>query len=347
MKKKIKGHALFRKQFARTIQFMARRPKAPLPSQPIQSVVILARECYGDCILLTPLIGMLRKEYPELSIYVVAFTRIIFDFFNADPNVTAVYHAKRDLHRYLRGILSREFDILFNPKDHPSTHFLLQSMLIRARYKVSHFSPGHEGIYDHLIALEAHTHESLKNLAFLDTLQVSSSPADCRPYLPPMPVSAEIDTFVNSIPEKRYIGLNISAGHAGGHRRLEQWGDLITGFPHETFIIFSSPKDIDEKRKLEQSCKNILVSPATRNLYEVGEIVRKLKLLLTPDTSLVHIAACYDTALIALYREYLIDRLQFGPLSSIQQVIVSPSPDIADIDTETIAQELENMLQSL
>jgi len=58
---------------------------APIASPP-QSIVILARECYGDAIMQTPLIATLRQTYPASAIYVVAFTRIICDFFSADSN---------------------------------------------------------------------------------------------------------------------------------------------------------------------------------------------------------------------------------------------------------------------
>lgn len=343
-----KDHSLFRRRFASTLQFVARHRKTgqPLQRSP-QNIVILARECYGDCILLTPLIGSLRKEYPNLSIYVVAFSQIIFNFFSADPNVTAVYHAKRKMYRYIKGILFKKFDLLFNPKDHPSTHFLIQSVLIRANQKVGHFNPHHEGLFDQLISMEPDTHESLKNLALLDLLGTKRAVPPHKPYVPAMPLSAETSAFLKTLTQGKNIGINISTGHAGGHRTLQQWSELIQTFPDQEFIIFSSPHDIEEKKQLEQSNSNVIPSPSTRNLYEVGEIVKKLKLLITPDTSLVHIAACSDTPLIALYRKYLADRTQFGPLSTLQKVLVSQTPEVIDIEPAEVSVALEQMLQIL
>ena len=136
MNQKKKDHTAFRERLAKTLQLFAKRRQSTLDiEKEPQSIVILARECYGDCIMLTPLIGTLRREYPDLSIYIIAFSRIIFNFFSADTNVTAVYHAKRDLKRYIKEILTKKFDILFNPKDHPSTHFLIQ------RHKATHRMP--------------------------------------------------------------------------------------------------------------------------------------------------------------------------------------------------------------
>jgi heptosyltransferase-3 len=337
----------FRHRVAQTLQFMAkRRQKQPFPDKPLESVIILAKERYGDCIMLTPLIGSLRKEFPALSIFIIAFNQMIFDFFSSDPHITAVYHTKKNLIRYGKEILSKKFDLLFNPKDHPSTNFLIHSRLIRARYKTGHSNTFHEGLYDHLICLDPNTHESAKNLALLHIIGTSTA-SPCKPYLPPMPVSPDITAFLQALQPGFSIGINISAGHSGGHRSLDQWSELIRSFPEETFIIFSAPQDLQEKKELERLHSSVLQSPSTANLYEVGEIVKKLKLLITPDTALVHVASCFDTPVIGLYRNTQVDHDQFGPMSTLQEVIISPTPDVVDIESERITASLRKMLKNI
>jgi heptosyltransferase III len=338
----------FRRGFAKTLQLLAKqRQELPVLDKPIKSIVILAKERYGDSIMLTPLIGTLRREYPDLSIYIVTFSQIIFNFFSADPNVTAVYHTKKNLTRYYKGILSKKFDLLFNPKDHPSTNFLIHSMLIRARQKIGHFNPYHEGLYDYLIDLPPHTHESAKNLSLLSVISNNTLPEPCKPYLPPLPVSESITAFLKTLQPGRCIGINISAGHSGGHRTAKQWSELIRSFPHESFVMFSAPEDSDEKREIELQNSNVRQSPSTKNLNEVGEIVKNLKILITPDTSLIHIASCFNTPLIGLYRKTLVDHNQFGPLSHLQEIIISPTPDVIDIETERVIASLSKMMNTL
>jgi ADP-heptose:LPS heptosyltransferase len=345
MKKKKKP---FRHRFAQTLQFMAkRRKKQPFPDKPLESIVILAKERYGDSIMLTPLIGALRKEFPELSISIITFSQIVFNFFSSDTNVTAVYYTKKNLTRYYNGILSKKFDLLFNPKDHPSTNFLIHSTLIRARQKIGHFNFFHEGLYDHLIDLPLHTHESEKNLSLLKLIGADREHLHYKPYLPPLPVSEHITTFLKTLEPGKCIGINISAGHDGGHRTVNQWSELIRSFPNNTFIIFSVPDDLEEKRELEQQHANVQPSPSTGNLNEVGEIVKNLKILISPDTALIHVASCFDTPLLGLYRKSLVDHNQFGPLSQIQAVIVSPTPDVVDIESDRIAASLREMIRKL
>ncbi len=253
MKLKKKKTRPFRQRFATILQCITKPRKAhSLPDKPFESIAILAKERFGDSIMLTPLIECLRKAYPELSIIIITFNQIIFDFFSADTNVTAVYHTKKNIARYYHMIFTKKFDLLFNPKDHPSTNFLIQSMLIHARYKIGLLNTFHEGLYDQLISLAPDTHESVKNLALMSVINSTAHHNNCKPYLPPMPVSSGTTAFLNTLAPGRYLGINISAGHGGGHRTLRQWSELIESFPNETFVIFSSPQDFEEKRTLEQ-----------------------------------------------------------------------------------------------
>ena len=307
--------------------------------------MLLARECYGDAILMTPLIKSLRHEFPEASIYVIAFTRIIYEFFSADCNITAVYHAKRNLHQNLFKLFPKKFDILFNPKNHRSKSFFFLSLLVRAKYKVGLRNTNHENIYDCLIDLPPGTHESLRNLSLLEALG-KQLPKSYRPYVPEMPLSEEIHAFIETLKESKFIGINISAGTPGGHRTVEQWLDLINNFPDERFVIFSAPSDLEEKRAIERSHVNILHSPSTRNLHEVWKSVENLKLLVTPDTSLVHIASCSDTPLVALYRNSQRDNIEYSPLSTLQEVLVSATPEIITIENEAVTSAVKRMLEN-
>lgn len=321
------------------------KQSAPLNS-PLDSVVILARECFGDVIMLTPLIAALRKKHPETKIYIVAFTQIVYNFFRSDKNIAGTFHAKRNLGEYFLKFLPRKYDVLFNSKDHKSTSFLLHSRLIRARYKVGFRNNGNEKLFDYLLDLPKGTHESQRNLALLKALdgQIPEAP---RPYIPEMPVTEEINKLLEQLPDNSFIGINISAGTPGGHRTVEQWSDLIRSFPDERFVIFSASGDLEEKRQIEAPHPNVLSSPATKNLYEVWKIVDKLKLLVTPDTSLVHVAACSDKPVVALYRYNPEDSKLFSPLSTIHEVIASPTQEVMDIENRLVSDTVRNMLKRL
>lgn len=334
----------FRQLFARSLQRFARhRSGSSNFSGLLRSVAILAQEKLGDCVLLTPLVRNLRQSFPDLEIHIIAFSRATANFFMNDPAVTAVHLAKKQPWRYFREVLSRKFDLLFNTKDHPSIYFLLQSTLIRARFKVGHKNPFHEGLYDRLIDMEFHSHMAIKNCALLPLLGVVADTETCRPSLPAMPVSNEIRQRLSRLADIRPIGINISAGQPNRYWTEEKWKTLLGSFPDERFVVLSAPDDVDEKQRLEKSCPNVITTPPTRNLYEASLIVSKLRLLVTPDTSMVHVASGAGIPVVGLYREAPQDISRFGPYAIPYEIVISSTGEVNGIKPENVADAVQQL----
>ncbi|ACF42715.1 glycosyltransferase family 9 protein [Pelodictyon phaeoclathratiforme] len=340
--RKKKKKRVLRQVFARFLQLTAPKRTSGIPfTGKLRSIAILAQEKLGDSVLLTPLLKNLRIQYPKLAIHIITFSQSSFDFFCCDPNVTAVHQVKKNPLNYFKEVLTHRFDLLFNTKDHPSTHFLLQSALIRARYKVGHACEFHEGLFDHLIAIPFHSHMAMKNCALL-TLFGSHPPNDqCRPSLPPMPVSDAIVMFLQKIAVKTIIGINLSAGEMNRQWLEKSWEELLQLYSDETFIVLSGPEGREEKQRIETRFSNVLASPSTQNIYEAGLIIATVKLLITPDTSLIHVASCYDIPVIGLYREAPQDLSRFGPLFIPFELIISATGEVSDISVTAVAEKVQ------
>jgi heptosyltransferase-3 len=341
----IKKKRLFRKLFARSLQLISQKEDSNQQfTGPLDSIVILATEKIGDSILLTPLLRNLRHHFPELEIHIICVTETSASFFRNDPHITAVHFIKNEPVKYFRYVLLRKFDLLFNIKDGPSTTFLLQTVLVRARFKVGHQSPYHEGLFNHLLHVDFHSKMALKNCSILSLLSINTTEEECRPYLPPAPVSNAITTFINNTEQGVFIGLNISAGGKNRYWTEEKWSALITRFPDLHFMIFAAPDDREMKHRLEHAHKNITITPPTTNIYEVGLLVRLLRLLVTPDTSLVHVASCSNTPVIALYTNVPAEQSRFGPFLIEHKLIISATSQVSDIDIEAVASALQKQL---
>ena len=348
MKPKKKKKRQFRQAFAKFLQLIVPKRRSDVPfSGPFRSIAILAQEKLGDSILLTPLLKNLREEFPDLAIHIITFTRASSNFFKTDQNITAVHLAKNHPIHYFREVLSQEFDLLFNTKDHPSTNFLLQTALIRARYKVGHDSEFHRGLYDHLIAMDFHSHIAMKNCALLTVLGFPATPEQCRPSLPIMPISDTIRKFLQKIQYETIIGINLSAGQPNRKWQENNWISLLEMFPGKRFVVLCSPEDQEEKLRIEQHCNQVMPSPPTRNLYEAGLIIAALKLLITPDTSLIHVASCSNTPVIGLYRKAMQDISRFGPLLIPYEIVISETGEVCDINVKMVSSALRKALHEL
>ena len=335
----------FRQGFASLLQKILKKPLQQTPyTGPLHSVVILAQEKYGDAILLTPLLKQLKQQFPAIAIHVVTFSKATYEFFRSDRHIDTLHCTKGNVWNYYRQMLTKRFDLLFNTKDHPSTSFILQSIIIRAYRKAGIDCEYHRGIYDYLVDLDFHTQIALKNCGLLSTLGKPVLSDMCRPYIPPMPVSPAILQFITSLSDRPCIGINISAGGATRYWTEENWLKLTRAFPERQFLVLSAPTEREQKARLERHCPNIIPSPETANLYETNLIVGKTVLLVTPDTAMVHVASCSGIPVIGLYGIAAQDQSRFRPFLVTHRMLISPTALVKDITAEHVIVELNLLL---
>ncbi|ACF12768.1 glycosyl transferase family 9 [Chloroherpeton thalassium ATCC 35110] len=323
--------------------FWGRLLEKPAFQGNLNRIVILAQEKLGDAILLTPLIKQLRQANPKLEIHLVA-VRAAADFFQHDKNIDVLHRPKSGLMNFIFSVRKFEFDVLFNTKDHPSWTFMMYSILIPARYKIAVFHDYHRGFYHHLLDVPFESHVVRKNCAVLPYLKIPASDEACRPYLPDAPISEEIQQFAESFVGKKVIGINLSAGEPSREWPLEKWSQLLALLPLPT-IIFSMPDRFSEKESLEKAHPHVLKTPRTKSLFDAAVLIKKLSLLITPDTSFIHVASCSQTPVVGLYRADVIHHTRFAPYQLPNIQVISKTSLVHDISVVDVQTAAEKMLQ--
>jgi len=309
----------------------------------LDSIAILAQEKMGDAILLTPLFRNVRRAYPAVKIHVIAMSPI-YPFFESDPHVDVVYRVKQNWIAYLSRIRNERFDVLFSTKDHPSFSFLLQSRLIKARFRVGIYHPYHEGFFHHLIERDFHQHIVEKNCALLDFLNIPYTREDCRPYLPEEKISDAVKTFVSLTKHRKCIGINLSAGESNREWPLKKWKAFLAKVKRP-MVVFATADRIADKRILEKSFDHVISSPQTRSIREAGEMIRCLGVLVSPDTSLIHVASCTRTRVVGLYKADRDHVRRFYPYMIPNRMIISKTNRVEDIPVESVVGAVEELLK--
>lgn len=340
-----------RKAVARLLQAVSRFRSHRLnnhENEPIRSIAILMVGRYGDSILLTKLLRQLKAALPDTELHVITSRTGTEEFFRYSPYVSGTFCLKSGIEVWVKFLLTHRYDVLFNPKDSPSTSNLLLSSVIRAPLKVSHSHPLHEGIFDRLVKIDHLDHVTEQSAGLLDALGFDRKKyAAFYPEMPRYPVGRNVQEFSRSISLKGCIGINLSAGGPSRYWTLEKWEALVREFPLHQFVVFSAGNDSADKKHLEDTLPNIIPSPATANLGEVATILQQLDLLVTPDTSLVHMAACFDTPVIAFFPSDLKAMKGYGPLSTTSTIVASETYLVRDIEVGTVAEAIRSMQISL
>jgi len=308
-------------------------PSVPTWQGPIRSVIVLAQEKLGDAMLLSPLFMLLKRNRPGVRIHVVVYGSTA-DFFRYDPFVDGVIHGKRNYPGFFRAVRRVDADLLYNPKDHASFTFLYQSRLIPARIRVGIAHPQHQGFFHHLLPLDFHRHVALKNCALLDFLGIPYDEEDCRPVIPDGPVSPEVERFAGTI-EPGTIGINLSAGESSREWPLERWVALLAA-GRRPAVVLSIPARREDKKSIEAASPWARPSPPTVSIFDAGALVKRLSLLVTPDTSLIHAASALRIPVVGLYRSDPVHLERFAPFRVPHRQVLSRTGFVADIPLDSV-----------
>ena len=88
---------------------------------------------------------------------------------------------------------------------------------------------------------------------------------------------------------------------------------------------------------------NILHFPAS-SFQIISALIEKADLLISPDTSLIHIASTFDINQIVLANNAPVHRIKFAPLSSVNRVIV-PLADKINVPYIEVEQVLDKFME--
>jgi ADP-heptose:LPS heptosyltransferase len=179
-------------------------------------------------------------------------------------------------------------------------------------------------------------------LGFLD---IPFSRQECRPYLPDVPPSTALTGWLKEKRGSNIIGVNLSAGEKVREWSLEKWRMLL-GKLDQPVILFAMPGRFGDKQKLEAEFPDIIPTPVTESLYDAGHLIGRCRTLVSPDTSLIHVASCYNTPVVGLYRADENHLRRFAPYLVPNRTVVSPSYRIEDISVEHVLGALRELLEN-
>ncbi|RXJ96215.1 hypothetical protein CRV00_03285 [Malaciobacter molluscorum] len=282
----------------------------------INRILLIRDGGIGDAILSYPLIRELHKFYPDAKIDIYASLNNHF-MYKYLPEVNNVYlkYKKRNWFKSWIEILkmkNNHYDLAIDDTV-IRFHRTLYTMIINPKIILaSSASSKRYGFDRSALSIYYKTYHEQNEIPHIvdDRLRVlkllNFTKYNNKMYFPlPKEKNIEIQNYIKKYKDYKLVGLNTDASHKDRTLNTKQIIDLCNLLKNEKIKIipFCVPSKFEYFEKLidENALTNVAIPFKTKSIYDAAEVLNELDLLITPDTSFVHIASGLNIPTIGLF----------------------------------------------
>ncbi len=361
---------------ARLLLKKGRHDFSRIDANTIKRVLLIRPERLGDMIISLPVMYNLKMRYPHLELYVICSPTSLA-VMKHDPKITKNFlYTKKPLTdiAMLREIRRLKMDAVLDLiYDDSVTALFLSQLTARGKaYRLGVGKRSFQSHYDYTTACRTgHGGEDgfarSASECLTDTRHVIDITAEVltvfgfntdnlERHVPPAVTNNQIkmaDAFIDSLKadnDAELIGYNISAGRPNRIWQEEKNRELISRlldtYPSSRIIISFDPKEWSRAVALADHFDDrVKPLPAGLSLLDVTAVIRRLTLLITPDTSLVHIARSFKVPVVGLYTNYDYNFLRWKPYNQEVGAVVSHTENnIFDITVDEVYDTVRKVL---
>ena len=304
----------------------------------IKSVLFLKYDKIGDMVVCTPVFRELKKACPHMQISVLA-SKINQDILSNNPYIDKIYIYNNNclkLFPVLFKLKARNFDVCFEFEAKVVTRAILITKFINPKFSIAtNKKHGRYGIdakklkvYDFYTTQNKKAHWSdicLETLGVFN-LKPKSSKYDIFLNDNQRRVSKN---FIKKMPSAKIkIGINLEGCSNNGEINSDDLRIICQGIYQENaeilIIILSKPGD---ERKIEKLIKdmglNYVVVSSYFSILEVSALISELDLVISPDTSIIHIASAFNIPSVSIYTANKNNYRLWAPKSLLNKSVFS------------------------
>lgn len=295
----------------------------------------------GDMILTTPLFSGLKILFPD-SILKVLASEINKDIPLNHSSVDEVIIYNKNILKNLLLLKSsiHNIDLWIDPKDNYSRTSELLLKIFNPKKSLGFNIT--KNIFDvSLSEYQAGKHAVDINLSAFNCLNISGKKFTLKPSFN-IPLEIQ-EKFSPDFQESNNLKLliNISAGNDSRYLVKEVLLEVINkinafGLTYFTLTGLNKDKEIINYLLENFRGRNIKYIE-TKNILEISEVIKLNDIVITPDTSVVHICSAFDKPVLALYPDVKWNLEKFTPLSEYCEVLISKDKNsLKDISADEI-----------
>ena len=310
-----------------------------------KNILFFRYDRIGDMVITTPVFRELKREYPEINISVLA-SKVNQTVLHNNPYVDKVYiNYKNNLFRDLPTLLklrNKKYDVCVEFDHSVIPHSIARLRIIKPKKIISVVKEGRYGVKGSELELYDYFTEKSKDAHFQDIWLNTLSPFGVTPkskqydlFCTDQQKRKAVD-FLLQFQKKIIIGINLEGAVKGKKITSDKLEEICHGIYHFNkdvqIILLSSPKIYNNIVRLSQkmSLSYVIPSYKTASVLDVAALIQNLQLIITPDTSIVHIASAFNIPIVSIHEKNNDSYRLFAPKSQHSKTVFSEFSDRLD-----------------
>jgi ADP-heptose:LPS heptosyltransferase len=310
-------------------------------------ILLLRQDRIGDVLVSVPVIRALRRRYPRAQIHMLFSRRNLAARHAVEPYIDQTWCYDKTpggAVRLLWALRQLRYDVVVDLMDNPSTNAQLMARWSAARFRVGirHERAGH---YTHAVPLldrqRAHIVERIAQLLLPFGIDPGEVPLDLEYQLSEADRRLARERLGTSTRPLR-LGVNISHRYWGRDNSVECLRWLQDADPRFAVSVGGSPEHQGEVAAIAAATGAGLIPPLA-SFHEFAALMRECDLLLTPDTSVVHLGAAWKIPAVVLFHRPPDAPLPWYPYRSPYRALVH-ADGVAHIAVEHVQRALQSLV---
>lgn len=333
-----------------------------LKDNSIKSILFLRYDGkIGDMIVNSLMFREIKKVYPDIKIGVIARGAAI-DIIKDNPNVDKIYEYYKDRKKIkdlALKIKEEKYDLLIDFSEMLRVNQMMLINLCGARINIG-LDRKDWKLFD--LSIESGKdfkwteHITKRYLAYLIKLGLKKENIDIF-YDIYLEDEKKYEVFFNEIKESKKLILNPYGASKHKSFNIETLENIITYLKDKDIAIILTyfGDKYKELEFLEKKYKYVYIPKKIESILDTAILIKKSDYVISPDTSIVHIASAFNKKMITVYPpkggKYGVDHLVWAPKSEYSRVIFCKDKtgnyDEIDINTFNFDEMKEEILKMI
>lgn len=278
-----------------------------------RKILVYQTAFIGDVVLTLPMVQLLKKRFPSVAIDFVA-TKLASDVLQNHPDINEIIiydkygedKGYKGFKRLADLLKSKKYDAAIVP--HRSIRSALLIYFSKIKTRIGFNRSAGRILFNHLVKYRYDLHEVERNISLLRPLLIETQKKELPRLYPSMVDKKVVDKILfeeEILDTSRLIG--IAPGSVWNTKRWTKEGylQLVRKLLSEKYIVCLIGGK-DDVKLCNEIINNTTVGGVINlsgklTLLQSAELIRRCRVLITNDSSPVHLAAAVDTPVVAIF----------------------------------------------